>query len=52
MTGHWAGGCESDQRFGRYARYFMFTLAERRHVSIVLRSGEADASDAWSKISV
>ena len=43
VTGRWVtGGQGSTARGQRYACWYEFTLAERRRVSISLRSGEAD----------
>ena len=38
MTGRWAAGCNSSERSGRSARYYEFTLSERREVTLYLQS--------------
>ena len=38
VTGRWAAGCNSSERSGRYARYYEFTLSERREVTLYLQS--------------
>jgi len=55
-TGTWAGDCQSQQRSGRYARYYTFTLAQQSAVTIdlesevdtylYLREGEARSGEA------
>ena len=42
VSGRWEPGCESVDRSGRQARWYKFTLAERRDVTVDLRSGAAD----------
>ena len=44
VSGAWAEGCDSEERDGRYARYYSFTLTGESDVAIVLErtSGEAD----------
>ncbi len=37
-TGDWAADCQSQQRSGRYARYYAFTLAQQSAVTITLES--------------
>ena len=41
-SGSWTSECTSENRSGRYARYYSFTLAERRVVTINLTSSDAD----------
>ena len=51
VSGEWAAGCESEEREGRYARYYSFTLAQDSSVTITLErtSGEADTYlNLWS----
>ena len=42
VAGRWAPGCGSAERRGRHARFYEFALAERRAVTVDLRSGAAD----------
>ena len=42
-SGSWTSACTSENRSGRYARYYSFTLAESRVVTIDLTSSDADA---------
>ena len=42
VSGTWSAGCESEERSGRYARYYTFTLAEQSEVTIALESSDAD----------
>ena len=37
-SGRWSAGCDSQERDGSYARFYTFTLAEPREVSIRLES--------------
>ena len=39
-SGSWASDCPSENRTGRYARYYSFTLGEETEVTIDLTSGE------------
>ncbi len=41
-SGSWTSACTSENRSGRYARYYSFTLAESRVVTIDLTSSDAD----------
>ena len=43
VNGTWDAECESETRDGRYARYYTFTLAQERDVTVTLRSSDADA---------
>lgn len=36
VTGEWTSACESEERAGRYARYYTFSLAESSDVTITL----------------
>ena len=40
LTGTWAAGCASENRLGRYATFFSFTLEEATEVTIELTSAE------------
>ena len=40
LTGTWAAGCASENRLGRYANFFSFTLEEATEVTIELTSAE------------
>ena len=42
-SGQWASGCDSQERDGRHARYYTFTLAQQSQVAITLESSDADA---------
>ena len=42
VSGQWAAGCESEQRDGRHARYYSFTLDQQSEVTVTLESSEAD----------
>ncbi len=42
-SGQWASGCDSQERDGRHARYYTFTLAQQSQVAIALESADADA---------
>jgi len=41
-SGSWTGECASENRAGRYARYYRFTLAQDSVVTIDLTSSDAD----------
>ena len=40
--GEWISSCYSDERVGRYARFYTFTLGQRSEVTITLVSSDAD----------
>ena len=41
-SGSWTGGCASENRIGRFARYYTFTLAQNAALTINLTSSDAD----------
>ena len=44
FPGAWAPGCDSEDRPGRHAQFYTFTLGESGEVTITLESGDADTS--------
>ena len=40
--GEWISSCYSDERVGRYARFYTFTLGQRSEVTVTLVSRDAD----------